>query len=83
MTKKELKKKCKENREISYKLNLAGGIISVIGVIIVVLTILILKRVPDKILGFAIGGSIAFIGMCLDLVGEFILAKKYKECKEK
>lgn len=79
MTKKEFKRKCKENKEMNYKLNLAGGIISAVGAIIVISTVIMLKRLPDKILGFSIGGTIAFIGMCLDLAGEFILAKKYKE----
>ena len=38
-----------------------------------------IKEFIPQIIGFVIGGIIAFIGMILDLTGEIILAKDYKE----
>jgi len=79
MNKKEFKKKCKQEKTTSYKLMLSGGIGSTIGLIIVLLSFLIIKEFIPQIVGFVIGGIIAFIGMILDLTGELILAKNYKE----
>lgn len=79
MNKKEFKKKCKQEKTITYKLMLSGGIISTIGLIVVLLSFLVIKEFVPQIIGFAIGGVIAFIGMILDLTGEIILAKNYKE----
>ncbi len=79
MNKKEFKKKCKQERTTSYKLMLSGGIISTIGLIVVLLSFLIIKEFTPQIVGFVIGGVIAFIGMILDLTGEIILARDYKE----
>ena len=79
MNKKEFKKKCKQERTTSYKLMLSGGIISTTGLIVVLLSFLIIKEFIPQIIGFVIGGIIAFIGMILDLTGEIILAKNYKE----
>ncbi len=79
MNKKEFKKKCKQEKTTSYKLMLSGGILSTIGLIIVLFSFLIIKEFTLQILGFVIGGVIAFIGMILDLTGEIILAKNYKE----
>ncbi len=79
MNKKEFKKKCKQEKTISYKLMLSGGIISTIGLIAVLLSFLIIKEFTPQIVGFVIGGVIAFIGMILDLTGEIILARNYKE----
>lgn len=79
MTKKEFKKKCKEEKSISYKLMLSGGIISTIGVVIVLVTIFAIEGVIQQISGFVIAGIISIIGMGLDLAGEIILIKKYKE----
>ncbi len=79
MNKKEFKKKCKQERTTSYKLMLSGGIISTIGLIAVLLSFLIIKEFTPQIVGFVIGGVIAFIGMILDLTGEIILARDYKE----
>ena len=79
MNKKEFKKKCKEDKATSYKLMLSGGIGSTIGLIIVLLSFLIIKEFIPQIVGFVIGGIIAFIGMILDLTGEIILAKNYKQ----
>lgn len=79
MNKKEFKKKCKQEKTTSYKLMLSGGIVSTIGLIVVLLSFLIIKEFIPQIAGFVIGGIIAFIGMILDLIGEIILAKNYKE----
>lgn len=79
MNKKEFKKKCKQEKTTSYKLMLSGGIISTIGLVVVILSFLIIKEFTPQIVGFIIGGIIAFIGMILDLIGEIILAKNYKE----
>lgn len=37
MTKKEFKKKCKQEKTVSYKLMLSGGAVSTIGLIVVML----------------------------------------------
>lgn len=58
---------------------LSGGIVSTIGLIVILLSFLIIKEFIPQIIGFVIGGIIAFIGMILDLTGEIILAKNYKE----
>ncbi len=79
MNKKEFKKKCKQEKTTSYKLMLSGGIISTIGLVVVILSFLIIKEFTPQIVGFVIGGIIAFVGMILDLIGEIILAKNYKE----
>ncbi len=79
MNKKEFKKKCKQENTTSYKLMLSGGIISTIGLIVVLLSFLIIKEFIPQIVGFVVGGVIAFIGMILDLTGEIILARNYKE----
>lgn len=79
MNKKEFKKKCKQEKTTSYKLTLAGGIISTIGLIVVLLAFVIMKEFTIQIVSFVIGGIIAFIGMLLDLIGEIILAKNYKK----
>ena len=79
MTKKEFKKKCKKEKTTSYKLMLSGGITSTIGLIIVLVTFFIVEQFTLQIIGFVLGGMIAFIGMMLDLIGEIVLAKKYKE----
>lgn len=44
-----------------------------------VLSFFMIKEFIPQIIGFVIGGIIAFIGMILDLIGEIILAKKYTE----
>ena len=79
MNKKEFKKKCKQEKKTSYKLMLSGGIVSTIGLIVVLLSFLIIKEFIPQISWFVIGGIIAFIGMILDLTGEIILAKNYKQ----
>lgn len=79
MNKKEFKKKCKQEKTTSYKLMLLGAIVSTIGLIMVILSFLIIKEFIPQIVGFVIGGIISFIGMILDLTGEIILAKNYKE----
>lgn len=79
MNKKEFKKKCKQEKTTSYRLMLSGGIVSTIGLIVVLLSFLIIKEFIPQIVGFVAGGIIAFIGMTLDLTGEIILAKNYKK----
>ena len=58
---------------------LSGGIVSTIGFILVVVSFLMMNEFTLQIVGAVIGGIIAFIGMILDLTGEIILAKNYKE----
>jgi len=82
MTKKEFKKKCKEEKTTSYKLMLSGGIAATIGFVIVIVTMFFVKTFDTSIIGFALGGIIAFIGMILDIIGEVMLAKKFKEYKQ-
>ncbi len=82
MNKKEFKKKCKQEKTISYKLMLSGGIVSTIGLIFIILSFSIIKEFLPQIVGFVVGGLIAFIGMILDLTGEIILSKNYKEYKK-
>ena len=79
MTKKEFKKKCKEEKTTSYKLMLFGGVFATIGFIIVVVTMLFIKAFTTQIIGFGLGGIIAFVGMILDFIGEVIVSKKFKE----
>ncbi len=80
MTKKEFKKKCKEEKKRSYKLMLYGGVSATIGFIIVVATMLFIKTFETSIIGFVVlGGVIAFIGMILDIIGEVMLSKEFKE----
>ncbi len=79
MNKKEFKKKCKQEKTTSYKLMLSGGIVSTIGLIVILLSFLTIKEFIPQIVAFVIGGIIAFVGMVLDLTGEIILAKNYKE----
>lgn len=79
MTKKEFKKKCKEEKTTSYKLMLAGGILSTIGLIIVLLSFFAIEQFASQIAGFVTGGTFAVLGIILDLAGEIVLAKKYKE----
>lgn len=81
MTKKEFKKKCKDEKTISYKLMLSGGIVATIGFIIVIATMFCIKTFETSIIGYVLGGVTAFIGMILDLIGEVILAKEFKEQK--
>ncbi len=79
MNKKEFKKKCKQEKTTSYKLMLLGGIVSTIGLIIVLLSFLMIIEFIPQMVGFVIGGIIAFIGMILDVTGEIIFAKNYKK----
>ena len=58
---------------------LSGEIISMISLIVILLSFFIIKEFIPQIIGFIIGGIIAFIGMILDLTGEIILAKNYKK----
>jgi len=81
MTRKEFKKKCKEEKTTSYKLMLLGAITATVGFVIVVLNMIFVKTFDISIIGFILGGVIAFIGMILDFIGEVILAKEFKEYK--
>jgi len=81
MTKKEFKKKCKEEKATSYKLMLSGAVVATIGFIIVLATMIFIKKLDTSIIGFALGSGIALIGMILDCIGEILLAKEFKEYK--
>lgn len=82
MTKKEFKKKCKEEKTTSYKLMLFGGIFATIGFIIVVVAMFFVQAFNTQIIGFVLGGIIALVGMILDFIGEVMLSKKFKEYKK-
>lgn len=81
MTKKEFKKKCKEEKSVSYKLMMLGEVFAVIGFIIVVMTFAMAKTFNVQIICFPIGGIIAFIGIVLDIIGEIKLSKEFKSRK--
>lgn len=49
--------------------------------IIVIITLFFVQELSSQIIGFAIGGIIAFLGIILDLIGEIMLSKDYKEYK--
>lgn len=59
---------CKQEKTTSYKLMLSGGIISTIGLIVLIMSFLVIKEFTPQIVGFVIGGIIAFIGMILYLI---------------
>ncbi len=82
MTKKEFKKKCKEEKTTSYKLMLFGTISSSVGLAIVIAIFLLVKNFDAQIIGFVIGGLFAIAGIVLDATGEAILAKDFKEYKQ-
>jgi len=82
MTKKEFKKKCKEEKTTSHKLMVFGGVFATIGFVAVIVTMLFIKIFTTQIIVFVIGGIIAFIGMLLDFIGEVMLAKEFKEYKK-
>ena len=83
MTKKEFRKKCKEEKSTSYKLILLGGIFAVLGVIVVVATMVLVKSFSAQIIGYITGVVIAAIGMSLDLAGEVQLSNDYKAYNSK
>ena len=82
MTKKEFRKKCKEEKAASYKLMLLGGAFAIIGFIIIAATMLFIKSFTPQIIGFILGGIIALVGGILDCTGEVMLSKKFKEYKQ-
>ncbi len=82
MTKKEFKKKCKEEKSASYKLMLLGDILAIIGAILVAITMFLINEFNMQICGYVLGGISAFIGMILDIAGEINLSKEYKEYKK-
>jgi len=79
MTKKKFKQKCKAEKAMSYQLMLSGGIVSVIGFIIVVGTMLLTDA---SVIGYLLGGVIAVIGIALDLTGEAMLSKEFKKYEQ-
>jgi hypothetical protein len=58
---------------------LFGGIISIVALIIALVTFFIIEEFYLQIVSFVIAGIFAVIGIILDLAGEIILAKNYKE----
>lgn len=61
---------------------LFGGIISIVALIIALVTFFIIEEFYLQIVSFVIAGIFAVIGIILDLAGEIILAKNYKECNK-
>lgn len=82
MTKKEFKKKCRQEKTTSYKLILSGGIIAAIGLIVVAATMFLSETFNSSITGYISGIILALIGMILDLSGENMLAKDFKKYKQ-
>lgn len=78
MTKKEFKKKCKQEKTVSYKLMLSGGAVSTIGLIVVIATMVFVKGFTTQIAGYIIGAVIALVGLALDIAGEISLSQSYK-----
>ncbi len=58
---------------------LFGEIISIVALIIALVTFFIIEEFYLQIVSFVIAGIFAVIGIILDLAGEIILAKNYKE----
>lgn len=81
MTKKEFKKKCKEEKKDCYKLMVAGEIISSIALVIVFVAIFLITDPSMQLICSVAGGIIAVIGIILDIVGEVLLAKEFKAYK--
>lgn len=61
---------------------ISGGTISIIGLLTLLLTLFIIEEFILQITGFVVSGMIAVIGIILDLVGEILLERKYKESNE-
>lgn len=78
MTKNEFKQKCKEEKAPCWKLMQWGGTAAIIGLLIVLLTYFFIDAPSVQIAGFAVGGVLALTGIILDLIGEIIVAKNYK-----
>ena len=55
-----------------------GGTAAIIGLLIVLLTYFFIDAPSVQIAGFAAGGVLALTGIILDLIGEIIVAKDYK-----
>lgn len=83
MTKKEFKKKCKEEKALCSKLMLSGGICAVLGLVIVMATMFLVEGFLPQITGYIIGAVVAVVGMALDIAGEVMLAKAYKAYQDK
>ncbi len=83
MNKKEFKKKCKKEKTRGYKLTTVGTIISCMGLIIVLITLLLdnneFFEYPMQIVWYIIGAIISFIAMVLEIVGEYEISKQFKE----
>lgn len=79
MTKKEFKKKCKSEKTKSYKFTVIGTILASIGLLFAVGTIIFF---PELSIQLVIGDSLAIIfavtGMALDITGEVMMSKEYK-----
>jgi len=82
MTKKEFKKKNKEEKTTSYKLMLTGSIASCIALILLVPAFLA-KFFSLQLTMFSIAFLVALVGMSLDLMGEYKLNQAYREYKNK
>ena len=62
---------------------LSGGVVSVLALIIILITFVSVDDFSRQLVGFVLGGIIAIIGMALDLAGEMIVSKQYKEYNKK
>lgn len=84
MTKKEFRKKLKNEKDISYKLIMSGTILSSIALFLIFITYIfdqntLLFKFPTQIICYFVCAIIALIGLCLDIVGEVKSTKKYRE----
>lgn len=79
MTKKEFKKKCKEEKTKSYKFSLLGSILAAIGLVIVLGGLFLITDIPKQLVYYGIGVGFAIVGMALDITGDIMMSKEYKE----
>lgn len=82
--KKEFKAECKAKKTKSYRYSHIGAIVSTIGLLIVLGTLVLdfgmhLFPYPLQIVVYAIGAVFAIIGMVLDGIGETIFSKEFKK----
>ena len=82
MTKKEFKKKCRAEKAVSYRLMLSGALIVVLGLVVVLLSFM-LDGLTAQVVGFVCGGAAAVVGLLLDVAGEMLFAKDFREYTEK
>lgn len=80
MTKKEFKKKCKMEKNKSYKYTIWGTILAVVGLIVALASMLFLIDDLPKLLVYnGVAVSLAILGITFDVYGEIMMSREYKE----